>query len=146
MSVDVDMTGLDAMFRQLAYKTASGGKKASKAGAEIVAARLKENTPYETKSDRKWKAQRQVEAQTGITREFKHMRDDIIQSAPNELGEIEVKYGKDTAWRSRFVNDGTIYQPKNGTPPHFAEKTVAETHEPVKIAMQQIINKELAGL
>jgi HK97 gp10 family phage protein len=142
MSVEVDISGLDRQFRELAYKTASGGKKASKIGAAIVAEKLKENTPYENNSDRKWRAQRQWEAENGVSHEFKHLRDDIVQSTPNELGEIEVKFGKDTAWRSRFVNDGTIHQ----VPQHFAEKTVVETHEPVKIAMQEIINRELNGL
>lgn len=142
MSVEVDMSGLDAMFRKLAYQTESGGKKASGVGAAIVAEKLKENTPIEYASDRKWKAQRKWETENGVTHEFKHMKDDIILSTPNELGEIEVKYGKDTAWRSRFVNDGTIKQDGQ----HFAEKTVTETHEPVRVAMQEIINKEVNGL
>lgn len=142
MSVEVDMTGLDEQFRRLAYQTAKGAKLASKAGAVIVAEKLKENTPYENRSDRKWKAQRQVEGQTGVSQDFKHMRDDIVLSGPNELGDIEVKFGKETAWRSKFVNDGTIKQ----QPQHFAEKTIAETHEDVRQAMQGIINEEVNGL
>jgi HK97 gp10 family phage protein len=144
MSVEVDYNGLDEMFKRLAFQTENGAKKASVVGAEIVAEKLKENTPYEEdrKGDGKWKAQRQMEKETGVSQEFKHMRDDIIMTNPNPLGEIEVKYGKATAWRSRFVNDGTIKQPAQ----HFAEKTVAETYEEVKIAMQRVIEREVEGI
>lgn len=142
MSVEVDMTGLDAQLRKVAYRTKSGGVKATLAGAMIVKEALKVNTPYENESDRKWKAQRQIEAKTGESHEFKHMRDDIVISKPDKLGEVTVGYGKDTAWRSHFVNDGTIHQP----PQHFAEKTVAETREMVTATMQRVINTEVAGL
>ncbi|WP_445505818.1 HK97-gp10 family putative phage morphogenesis protein [Niallia sp. 03091] len=141
MSVDIDMSGLDRQLRELAYKTQSGGKKATKVGAAIVAAALKVNAPYENRSDRKWKQQRQFDLQSGVEREFKHLRDDVVISPPNELGNIEIKFGKDTAWRSHFVNDGTIYQ----APQHFAEKTTVETHEAVKAAMERVILGEVNG-
>lgn len=123
MSVEIDMGGLERQLRELASRTASGGKKASKVGAEIVAEKLKENTPYDPNT------------------KF-HMQDDIEISRPNDLGEYVVGFGKNTAWRSKFVNDGTIKQHAQ----HFAEKTVTETHEEVRSAMQEIINQELNGL
>jgi len=141
MSVEIDTSGLDRQLRELAYKTKTGGKKATKAGAVIVAAALKVNTPYEDKSDRKWKQQRQYDAQNGQSREFKHLRDDIVISPPDALGDIEVKFGKDTAWRSHFVNDGTIHQ----APQHFVEKTVEETRIAVKETMERAILKEING-
>jgi HK97 gp10 family phage protein len=142
MSVEVDFSGLDRQFAELARKTKSGGKKAAKVGAEIVAAKLKENTPVEDKSDRKWKQQREVEREKGTSREFKHMKDDIVISRADDLGEYNVHYGKDTAWRSHFVNDGTI----NQSAQHFVEKTVDETKESVRVEMQAIVNKELSSL
>lgn len=142
MSVEVDFSGLDKQFAEIAHRTQSGGRKASKVGAEIVAAKLKENTPFEDKSDRKWKQQREVEHEHGTSREFKHMRDDIVISRADDLGEYSVHFGKDTAWRTHFVNDGTINQRAQ----HFAEKTVTETKEEVRSEMQTIVDKELNGL
>ncbi|MCZ4248184.1 hypothetical protein O2313_11690 [Bacillus amyloliquefaciens] len=34
------------------------------------------------------KQQRQIEAKTGESHEFKHMRDDIVISKPDKLGEV----------------------------------------------------------
>ncbi|WEG14153.1 head-tail adaptor protein [Pullulanibacillus sp. KACC 23026] len=143
MSVDIDMDGLDRQFLEIAARTRSGGKKAAKVVAEsVVAPKLKENTPYEERSDRKWAAQRVRERVTGVSKEFNHMKDDIEVSGPNELGQYTVHYGEDTAWRSHFVNDGTIYQ----KPQHFAEKTEVETRSEARAIMQGIIDEELRGV
>lgn len=123
MSVEIDMRGLDEQFRQLAFRTVSGGAKAAKAAAEIVAEKLKENTPYDPGTP-------------------KHMRDDIEVSKANDLGEYHVHYGKDTAWRSNFVNDGTIRIRGQ----HFKEKTESESQDEARAEMQRVINEELNGL
>ncbi|GGH83560.1 HK97 gp10 family phage protein [Pullulanibacillus pueri] len=123
MSTEIDYSGLDRQFLELAARTKSGGKKAAKAGAQIVADKLKENTPYDPDTE-------------------KHLIDDVEISRVNDLGEYQVHFGKDTAWRSKFVNDGTINQPAQ----HFAEKTEAEARGEVTEEMQKVIEKELNGL
>lgn len=123
MSVEVDYSGFDMQLAELAAKTASGGRKAAKAGAQIVAETLKKNTPLDPNTKY-------------------HMKDDIEVSKVSSLDEYEVHYGKDTAWRSKFVNDGTIYI----TGQHFAEKTEREAEEPAKAAMEKVIYKESKGI
>lgn len=124
MSFEVDMSGLDRQFRELAYRTESGGKKAAKEASQIVADKLKENTPYDPKTK-------------------KHMRDDIVVTKNSELSaQYDVHYGKDTAWRSNWVNDGTIRIKGQ----HFKEKTIEETKDEARATMQRVINEELNGI
>lgn len=134
MSVTVDLIGLDRTLRKIAYATKSGGVKATLAGAAVVKEHLKNRTPYDEDSPRN----RQKDAQTGELHEFKHMRDDIVISKPNDVGTVTVGYGKATAWRSRFPNDGTIHQEGQ----HFAERTVSESRGEVVKVMQRIIDLE----
>lgn len=68
-----------------------------------------------------------------------HMADDVTVGAVNELGEVEVGYGKDTYWRAHFVNFGTAYQGGQ----HFIERTVDEE---AQRAMQIYMDELKKGL
>lgn len=113
--------------------------KAVREGARVFAEDLKKNTPYETASDRSWKAQRDMDKLNGRTSVFKHLRDDIQVSGIDHVGHVNVGFGKDTYWRAHFVEMGTINQRPQG----FIQRTIVESDENVNQAMSDVLKKGL---
>lgn len=123
----VTVTGqleLDKNLKEIAARFPRIRNKALKKAGEAVRLRLAVNTSYNAnrKSDRKWKAQRQYEKKTGNVTVFPHMRDDVVASNVNSVGELKIGYSEKTYWRAHFPNGGTI----NQTGTHFMEKTEEE--------------------
>lgn len=141
MSVDVDISGIEVGLRRLAAKEKKVERAGLKKAAEAVAERLKKNTPYyEGPRDGKWRAQRRFEKESGIkTGDFAHMRDDIKISRANQFGEVTVGYGKETYWRSHFVELGTIKQKPQG----FIQQTEEEMRRQVMAIMTREFKRGL---
>lgn len=115
-------------------------RKAGKVAGAELAERLSDNTPRQDDNKRRsWKAQRQMDEKNGTVTNFSHLGDDVTVGPVNELGEVEVGYGKDTYWRAHFVNFGTAYQGGQ----HFIERTVDEE---AQMAMQIYMDELKKGL
>ncbi|GKT04463.1 HK97-gp10 family putative phage morphogenesis protein [Furfurilactobacillus entadae] len=100
-------------------------RKAVKAASIPVADGLQSRTPYESTSDRSWKAQRDYDKATGHKTKFKHMRDDVVVSGFDQFGHINIGWGKDTYWRVHFVELGTVNMPANP----FISAAIAELQD-----------------
>ncbi|AVD56213.1 HK97-gp10 family putative phage morphogenesis protein [Heyndrickxia faecalis] len=133
MTVEVDISGIEAGLRRLAAKEKKVQRAGLKKAAEAIADRLRENTPYyDGKRDGKWKAQRQFEKETGSNNgDFAHLRDDIKISNMNQFGEVFVGFGKETYWRVHFTEMGTIKQ----KPQAFIQRTEEEMRRKVMTIM-----------
>lgn len=135
-SIDENIT---VELKKLGEKGSRISRKAVRKAIPIFEEALKKNTPYETVSDRSWKAQRQMDEKTGKKSEFKHMRDDIQLSGIDQYGHVNVGFGEDTYWRVHFIELGTVNQKPNP----FIERTVEETKDDYLDKMSSIIRSEL---
>ncbi|MFR0570500.1 HK97-gp10 family putative phage morphogenesis protein [Ligilactobacillus salivarius] len=135
-SIDENIT---VELKKLGEKGSRISRKAVRKAIPIFEEALKKNTPYETVSDRSWKAQRRMDEKTGKKSEFKHMRDDIQLSGIDQYGHVNVGFGEDTYWRVHFIELGTVNQKPNP----FIERTVQETKDDYLNKMSSIIRSEL---
>lgn len=126
-------------LRELGTKATRVQNKATRTGSQVFAEALKHNTPYEDRSDRSWKGQREMDRIKGTKSVFKHMREDIQVSGIDQFGHINVGFGKDTYWRVHFVELGT----PNYAPNPFISKTVSETQSVYQTTVATILKKEL---
>lgn len=110
-----------------------------RAGRDYIVEKLQANTPYENRSDRSWKAQREQDRLHNTHTQFKHLRDDIVYSGVDQFGHIKIGFGKDTYWRAHFVELGTIYQPARP----FISTTIDETREGYQEVVANELRKEL---
>lgn len=99
-------------------------KKAIQKSAPIVYDAIKAEAPYENKSDRSWKAQREMDKMKGKKTVFKHLKDDMVLTKPTVTGEVNIGWAEDTYWRVHFVELGTVHQKSSKI--HFIENTVAK--------------------
>lgn len=113
--------------------------KSLRAGRDYIVEQLQANTPYENRSDRSWKAQREQDRLYHTHTQFKHLRDDIVYSGVDQFGHIKIGFGKDTYWRAHFVELGTIYQPARP----FIATTIDETREGYQEVVANELRKEL---
>lgn len=113
--------------------------KGLRAGRDYIVEQLQANTPYENRSDRSWKAQREQDRLHNTHTQFKHLRDDIVYSGVDQFGHIKIGFGKDTYWRAHFVELGTIYQPARP----FISTTIDETREGYQEVVANELRKEL---
>ncbi|RHW46084.1 head-tail adaptor protein [Bombilactobacillus bombi] len=134
MSYSIDENVTEAL-QSLGNKSKRITNKALRAGRDYVAEQLQANTPYENRSDRSWKAQREQDKINHTHTTFKHLRDDIVYSGIDQFGHVKIGFGKDTYWRAHFVELGTIYQPARP----FISTTIDSTREGYK----DIITNEL---
>lgn len=121
MPVEFDTSGLDKALKQMVSQEKKVRNRGLKRAGEAIARRLEENTPVESKP------------------QDKHMKDDIVVSGVNVNGEIQVGFGKDTAWRAHFVEMGTIKQP----PQSFIQRTEEDMQDEVLRIMQDEFRKGL---
>lgn len=135
-SIDDDIT---AALQSLGAKTELAQRRAIRAARPLVTESLEKKTPYEDKSDRSWKAQREYDKQHSTKSTFKHMRDDIIYSGVDQLGHINIGWGKDTYWRVHFVELGTLNQPARP----FISSAMRSVQESYLAMVQTTLRKEL---
>lgn len=119
MSIKIDTSSIDQALRNMGSQEKKVRNKALKKAGNEIASRLRDNTPIDPRDSNK-----------------KHMKDDIVVSGVDQYGEVTVGFGKETYWRARFVELGTIKQ----RPQHFIENTEQEMRDKV----MEIIREELA--
>lgn len=138
MSFTID-DNITVELKRLGEKGSRISRKAVRKAVPVFEEALRKNTPYETVSDRSWKAQRKMDKITGKKSTFKHMKDDIQVSGVDQFGHVNVGFGKDTYWRVHFVELGTLNQKPNP----FIERTVEETKSDYLDKTSSIIRSEL---
>jgi len=119
MSIKIDTSSIDRALKNMDNQGKKARDKALKKAGNEIANRLKDNTPVDPRDRNK-----------------KHMKDDIVVSGVDQYGEVTIGFGKETYWRARFVELGTIKQ----RPQHFIENTEQEMRDKV----MEIIKEELA--
>lgn len=124
MGVKVDTKGIELNLKRMAAKEKKVRNKGLKKAAQFVAERLEENTPYDPKT------------------KHKHLKDDVVISGVNAMGEIKVGYGKETAWRAKFVEFGTMGGQRI-KPQGFMQRTEEESREEVMKIMVDEFKKGL---
>lgn len=118
-SASISSKNIDKNIRALLKKSEKAVKKANVAGGKHLAEALEKNTPYDPE---------------GTT----HLRDDVVFGA-DESGAMTVGYGKKTAYRAHFVNNGTEKQ----TGVHQIERTLETEGAKALDLMQDTVKKEL---
>lgn len=122
----IEKNGITQKVNEVARKIPKAEEKALKKGITTFANILEKNTPV------------------GPSREGKegyqsvHMVDDVKWQKQTD-GQYIAGYGKDTAWRAVFVNNGTIKQKGQ----HFFEASVDEATPIIIREVQDIIGREL---
>lgn len=106
--------------------------KAMREGAKFFAEKLEQNTPVgpEPRPPDKYGPNTPYSS----TR----LKDDVKWQKGGE-GRYIVGYGKDTAWRAVFVNNGTVHI----APQFFFEKTVDQYSKDVNRIVAEVVRKEL---
>jgi len=135
-SLDEDVT---SKLASLGNKGNTIRNKSLRAGKEIIVSNLESNTPYEDKSDRSWKGQREMDRIKGHKTVFKHMKDDIVYSGVDQKGGLKVGFGKDTYWRVHFVELGTDNMSANP----FIERTLKDSEDEYKSTVENTVREEL---
>lgn len=107
---DID-ENITAALQEFGVKAKRIQNKALRGAAPTVASAIEAKAPYETTSDRSWKAQREMDKLKGKKTEFKHLKDDVVVSGIDQFGHINIGFGKDTYWRVHFVELGTVNFP-----------------------------------
>lgn len=138
MSFTID-DNITVELKRLGEKGSRISRKAVRKVVPVFEEALRKNTPYETVSDRSWKAQRKMDKITGKKSTFKHMKDDIQVSGVDQFGHVNVGFGKDTYWRVHFVELGTLNQKPNP----FIERTVEGTKSDYLDKISSVIRSEL---
>jgi HK97 gp10 family phage protein len=124
MGVEISTKSIDLNLKRMAAKEKKIRNKGLKKAAQFVAERLEENTPYDP------------------TTKHKHLKDDVVISNVNDMGQIKVGYGKETAWRAKFVEFGTMGGQRI-KPQGFMQRTEEETRDDV---MKIMVNEFKKGL
>lgn len=107
----IHTASVDRELKRLAGQSKKILKKSVDSGAQYVAEKIRQDTPYyEGKRDGKWKAQRQLERQTGRTSDYPHLKDDLLVSNVDQFGHVQIGFGERTYWRAHFPESGTISQ------------------------------------
>lgn len=136
----IDTRSIEIGLRRLAGQSQKVLKQSVTVGAEEVAAELRKNTPYfDGKSDRSWRAQRQLDRISGVSQQFPHLKDDVLIGPVDQFGNAPIGFGKDTYWRVHFVENGTI----NQSPQNFMERTTHETRQSFIVTVEREIRKGL---
>lgn len=107
---DIDES-ITAALQEFGVKAKRIQNKALRGAAPIVASAIEAKAPYETTSDRSWKAQREMDKLKGKKTEFKHLKDDVVVSGIDQFGHINIGFGSDNYWRVHFVELGTVNFP-----------------------------------
>lgn len=136
MSFEID-DDITAALQAIGVKAQSAENKAVRKTAPVVAGAIQAATPYENKSDRSWKAQREMDKKSGKKSVFKHMRDGVVYSGIDAFGHINIGWDKDTYWRVHFVELGTVNQRANP----FISRGIAAVTD----TYQTMIANELRG-
>jgi HK97 gp10 family phage protein len=126
MGATVEISGYEEILRrakELGFKALQAEKRAVKRGGEIVADTMRKEVPV---SDI----------------DHLHIRDDIKISGVKMKGgtpSVEVGPGKETAWRAKFLEFGTIKM----SPNPFISRSAKLSREQVKIAISSELRKGL---
>jgi HK97 gp10 family phage protein len=123
MGLEIDTSGIDLSLKQIAGKELKVRNQGLKVAAKLIAQRLEQNSPYDPSTP-------------------KHLKDDVAISGINSLGQIKVGYGKETAWRAKFVEFGTM-SGNNLKGQGFMQRTEQETHAEVMAVMAAELRKGL---
>lgn len=118
----VEMHGIEENLKRLAMEHKKAMRKALKKGAEMIARKLEDNTPYDAKSGN-----------------AKHLKDVVVVTNMNQDGEIKVGFGGGESWRVSFVELGTLKQP----PQAFIQQTQAQTEQEFWNIVRRELEKEL---
>ncbi|MBC6310148.1 phage tail protein [Listeria sp. FSL L7-1582] len=118
-NVHVTSKNVDKHIHMLMKKSEKVTKKANAIGGKHLAEALERNTPYDPDGS-------------------KHLRDDVVFGA-DEAGAMTIGYGKATAYRAHFVNNGT----ENQTGVHHIEKTLETEGKKALDLMQAEVKKGL---
>lgn len=109
--------------------------KAMREGAKFFAEKLEQNTPVGPEPRRPDKYG------PGTSYSMTRLKDDVKWQKRGE-GRYVVGYGKDTAWRAVFVNNGTVHI----KPQFFFEKTVEQYTKDVNNIVAGVVREELSRI
>lgn len=129
MGVEVDTNSIDQELKKLAATKSKIRNSGLKKAAEVLAERLKENTPKSAERRNK----------DGEVIDHKHMKDDIAVSSVDRGGEIIIGFGKSTYWRVHFIETGTI----KIRPKAFIQRTEEEMKQEVMDIMVEEFRRGL---
>ncbi|MFD2869833.1 HK97-gp10 family putative phage morphogenesis protein [Kurthia populi] len=134
----INTDSVDRELRRLAGQSRKVLKRSVDKGAQVVATKLRQNTPfYDGKRDGKWRAQRQIDRQNGNVGNYPHLKDDIVVGNVDQFGRVQIGFGQKTYWRAHFVESGTI----NQRPQNFMERTTHETRSEFIVIVEDEIKR-----
>lgn len=119
---DVQLNGIEENLKRMAMEHKRVMRKALKKGAEMIARRLEQQTPYDDKSGN-----------------AKHLKDVVVTTNMNQDGEIKIGFGEGESWRVHFVELGTLKQP----PQAFIQQTQVQTEQEFWTIVKEILERDL---
>lgn len=137
---EVDFSEVYKLFNNLEKNYEKVENKAVSKGAEVVAEKLKENTPsWDYGGKRIYSTYWNNKLSKRIARDKPdHAKNDIKVSKAKE-GYSEVGFGNDSYWYMHFIEFGTF----KIKPQSFASRTQKESEKEVIETMAEVIKKEL---